>query len=121
VAFFLILSMPTQKFTFEVTSQMTLEYTHGATSSSLQDAFFNLRPLKPLDKSIYLDDKRMPRKKALKPITNTLVASLIAHVRASAIKGWMKEGDHMEYIMKQLQGIFVTPGEMIEDTFKDDK
>lgn len=103
------------EFTFEVITQMTLEHEKGAKTSALKEARVKLNPHKPLDKSMYLDGKDLPRKDAMKPITNTLLSGLIAHVRFCAEKGWMKEGDHMNYIMEHMQGMFVQQAD-IDDT-----
>lgn len=99
--------MASKEYHFAVISKITLEHEKGAQTSILKRSDLRLEVSGNLDKGQYLDGKSLPRKDALKPITNALVHGLIVHVSNCANKGWMKEGDHMKYIFSELQRAFV--------------
>lgn len=92
---------------FAAISKITLEHEKGAQTSVLRSTDLRLEISGNLDKSQYLDGKGLPRKDAMKPITNALIHGLIANMRMCAHKGWWKEGDHMKYVMEQLERAFV--------------
>lgn len=110
--------MPKSTYHFAVISKITLEHEKGATSSILRAADLRLEVSGNLDRSNYIDGKGLPRKEALMPISNALLHGLIVNMRMGAAKGWWKEHEHMEYVIKQLQRAFVTPGETIESTME---
>jgi hypothetical protein len=107
--------MPKQVFHFCAISKITLEHEKGAPTSVLKAADLRLEVSGNLDRSVYVDGKGLPRKEALKPISNALLHGLIVNIRMGAAKGWMKEGEHMQYVIDQLQRAFVhqtsEPGE----------
>ena len=106
------------EFHFAVISKITLEHRKGESTSVLKSSDLRLEISGNLDKSSYIDGRGLPRKEALKPITNSLVMGLITNMRNGAAKGWWKEGEHMEYVIQQLHRAFVTPGETGESTME---
>jgi hypothetical protein len=108
--------MRKQQFHFAAIAKITLEHEQGATTSVLRASDLRLEVSGNLDRSIYIDGKGLPRKEALKPITNALVMGLITNMRMGAVKGWWKEGEHMQYVMDQLQRAFVHPGQQPTET-----
>ena len=102
--------MPKQQFHFAAIAKITLEHEKGASTSVLKASDLRLEVSGNLDKSVYIDGKGLPRKEALKPISNALLHGLIVNIRMGAAKGWMKEGEHMQYVIDQLQRAFVAPG-----------
>lgn len=99
--------MSSKTFHFCAISKITLKREKGAAMSQLLTTDLRLEVSSNLDRSMYIDGKGLPRKDAMKPITNALLHGLITNVRHSATRGWMKEGEHMEYIINQLQRAFV--------------
>jgi hypothetical protein len=111
--------MPKRTFHFAAISKITLEHEQGAPTSVLRAADLRLECSGNIDRSVYIDGKGLPRKEALKPITNALVMGLITNMRMGAAKGWWKEHEHMEYVINQLQRAFVQPsGESGESTME---
>jgi len=102
--------MPKREFHFAAISKITLSHEDGAASSILKSSDIRLEVSGNLDRSVYIDGKGLPRKEALKPISNALIMGLITNMRMGASKGWWKEHEHMEYVINQLQRAFVTPG-----------
>jgi len=101
--------MPKRTFHFAAISKITLDHEQGATTSVLRSTDLRLEVSGNLDRSVYIDGRGLPRKEALKPISNALVLGLIANMRNGAAKGWWKEHEHMEYVISQLQRAFVHP------------
>jgi len=99
--------MPKQTFHFCAISKITLEHEMGAPTSALKATDLRLEVSGKLDRSMYIDGRGLPRKEALKPITQALIQGLIANMRMGATKGWWKEGEHMQYIINELQRAFV--------------
>ncbi len=93
-------------YTFTVVSKMMLEYTVGQTSSTLRETKLALELSKNLKKETCLDAKNLPTKEAIKPITQTLIHSLMTNIKLADKKGWWSEGDHMKYIIGQLEKAF---------------
>lgn len=111
--------MPNTTLYFEAISRITLNHEKGATTSELVASDLRLECSGNLDKSQYIDGQGLPRKDALKPITNALVMGLILNMRMAAKKGWWKEGEHMQYVIDQLQRAFVQPsGDPRESTME---
>lgn len=104
--------MSKQQFHFAAIAKITLEHEKGSPTSVLKASDLRLEISGNLDRSMYIDGKGLPRKEALKPITNALVMGLITNMRMGAHKGWWKEGEHMRYVIDQLQRAFVHPGEV---------
>lgn len=102
--------MPRREFHFAAISKITLSHEQGAVTSQLKSSDLRLEVSGNLDRSVYIDGKGLPRKEALKPISNALVMGLITNMRMGAAKGWWKEHEHMEYVINQLHRAFVTPG-----------
>jgi hypothetical protein len=103
--------MSKRQFHFAAIAKITLEHETGAPTSVLKASDLRLEVSGNLDRSVYIDGKGLPRKEALKPISNALVMGLITNMRMGAAKGWWKEGEHMRYVIDQLQRAFVHPGE----------
>jgi hypothetical protein len=103
------------EFHFAAISKITLEHEKGAPTSVLKANDLRLEVSGNLDRSVYIDGKGLPRKEAMKPISNALVMGLITNIRVGAAKGWWKEHEHMQYVVDQLQRAFVAqtsePGE----------
>lgn len=103
------------EFHFAAISKITLEHRKGEPTSQLKYNDLRLEVSGNLDKSQYIDGRGLPRKDALKPISNALVMGLITNMRMGAQKGWWKEHEHMQYVIDQLQRAFVhvthDPGE----------
>jgi hypothetical protein len=111
--------MPKTQVHFVVISKITLEHELGATTSQLRTCDIRLEVSNNLDRSRYIDGCGLPRKDALKPISNALLQGLIANMRHGAEKGWWKEGEHMQYVTDQLQRAFVHPGiDLTESTME---
>jgi len=106
------------EFHFAVISKITLEHKKGEATSALKYSDLRLEVSGNLDKSTYIDGKGLPRKEAMKPITNALVMGLITNMRNGSAKGWWKEHEHMEYVINQLQRAFVALGETGESTME---
>lgn len=98
------------EFHFAAIAKMTLRHKKGESTSTLVSADVRLEPGKGLDRNVYLDGRGLPRKEAMKPILNTLVMGLITHMRHSAEKGWMSEGEMMRYVINNLERAFVEVG-----------
>jgi hypothetical protein len=103
--------MPKREFHFCAISKMTLTHEQGAPTSVLKASDLRLEVSGNLDKSVYIDGRCLPRKEAMKPLTNALVMGIITNIRMSAAKGWWKEGEHMQYAIDQLHRAFVAQGE----------
>lgn len=103
---------------FTAVSRITLEYTEGEKTSILKGTDLRLECSGNMDRSRYIDGAGLPRKEALKPLTNALLHGLIVNMRMGAAKGWWKEGEHMQYITDQLNRAFVTPGDVTEATME---
>lgn len=101
--------MPKRTFHFAAIAKITLEHERGAPTSVLKASDLRLEVSGNLDRSVYIDGKGLPRKEALKPISNALVMGLITNIRNGAAKGWWKEGEHMQYVIDQLQRAFIQP------------
>jgi hypothetical protein len=99
--------MPKQQFHFCAISKITVEHEKGAPNSVLKACDLRLEVSGNLDRSVYIDGKGLPRKEALKPITNALVHGIITNIRVGVNKGWWKEAEHMQYVIEQLQRAFV--------------
>jgi hypothetical protein len=110
--------MKKRTYHFAAISKITLEHSEGDNSSVLKNADVRLEVSGNLDKSQYIDGKGLPRKEAMKPITNALLHGLIVNMRFCADKGWWKEGEHMQYIIDQLNKAFVHPGDTVESTME---
>lgn len=105
--------MPKNKFHFAAISKITLEHEQGAPTSVLKSSDLRLEVSGNLDKSVYIDSNGLPRKYALKPITNALLSGIITNIRNGAAKGWWSEGEHMKYVVEQLHRMFVEPHDSI--------
>lgn len=107
--------MPRRTAHFCGISKITVEHEEGAPTSVLKAVDIRLEVSGNQDRSKFIDGKGLPRKEALKVITQTFVQGLIANVKHGHAKAWWKEGDHMRYIIEQLQKAFVAtteePGE----------
>lgn len=99
------------EFHFAVISKMTLEQKKGEIKSFLKTADVRLEVSPNLDKSRYLDRDGLPLQDANMPILNTLVVGIVSHMRYAAQKGWMKEGEMMNYVTEQLHRAFVHPSD----------
>ncbi len=108
--------MSKQQFHFAAISKITLEHEKGAPTSVLKQSDLRLEVSGNLDRSMYIDGKGLPRKDALKPISNALVMGLITNIRMGAGKGWWKEGEHMQYVIDQLHRAFVHPHDELTDS-----
>lgn len=110
--------MPKNQSHFAAIAKITLECEKGAQRSTLVATDLRLEISGNLDRSRYIDGAGLPRKDALKPITQALLQGLIVNMRMGAAKGWWKEGEHMEYVFAELQRAFVTPGNVSESTME---
>lgn len=99
--------MPKREYHFCAISKITLEHEQGAPLSTLKASDLRLEVSGNLDRSVYLDGKSLPRKEALKPISNALVMGIITNIKMGAQKGWWKDHEHMQYVIDQLQRGFV--------------
>lgn len=96
------------EFHFAAISKITLEHKKGEPTSALKYSDLRLEVSGNIDRSHYIDGTGLPRKDALKPITNALVMGLITNMRMGAKKGWWKEHEHMQYVIDQLNRAFVS-------------
>ena len=111
--------MPNREFHFCAISKITLQHEQGAPTSVLKASDLRLEVSGNLDRSVYLDGKSLPRKDAMKPISNALGMGIITNIRMGAAKGWWKEHEHMQYVVDQLQRAFVAQaGEPHESTME---
>jgi len=99
--------MPKREYHFCAISKITLEHEQGAPVSTLKASDLRLEVSGNLDRSVYVDDMGLPRKDALKPISNALVMGIITNIKMGAQKGWWKDYEHMQYVIDQLQKSFV--------------
>jgi hypothetical protein len=103
------------EFHFTAISKITLTHEQGAGTSTMKHTEISLEVSKNLDKKVYIDFKGYPKKDALKPISNAFIHGLVVNMRMGASKGWWSEGEHMQYVIDQLQKAFVHPaGDPIE-------
>jgi hypothetical protein len=102
--------MNNRDFHFCAISKITMTHVLGAPKSTLKSVDMRLEVSKNLDKSMYIDFKGLPKKDALKPIANAFVHGIIANIRHGAQKGWWSEGEHMQYVIDELQRAFVAQG-----------
>ncbi len=102
--------MAKRTFHFAAISKITLEHEEGKPTSQLRSNDLRLEVSGNLDKSMYVDGRGLPRKDALKPISNALVLGLVTNIRLGGAKGWWKEGEHMHYVIDQLHRAFVEVG-----------
>lgn len=70
-----------QRFHFAAISKITLLHEKGAASSTLESSDLRLEVSGNLDRSMYIDGKGLPRKDALKPISNALVMGCMLQER----------------------------------------
>lgn len=104
--------MPKKTYHFTAISKITLEHHTGEPTSILKTCDLRLEVSGNLDRTQYIDGKGLPRKKALKPISNALAAGIAANIRMGHEKGWWKDHEHLQYVIDQLQRHFVTNAEM---------
>lgn len=105
-------------FHFAAISKITLTCEQGAQSSQLQSVDLRMEVSGNLDRDQYIDGKGLPRKDALKPTTQALLQGLIANVKIGGEKGWWKEGEHLEYVINELQRSFVAVTNTSEATME---
>jgi len=99
----------TTDFSFTAISRLTIEHTQGAVNSQFKSCDLRLELSNNLNKDMYIRNE-LPTKEALKPITQALIHGLIVNMRMGAARGWWKEGEHMQYVIDELQRAFVMPG-----------
>ncbi len=110
--------MPKRTFHFAAISKITLEHEQGAATSQLKTTDLRLEVSGNLDRSQYIDGRGLPRKEAMKPITNALVHGLIVNIRNGARQRLVERREHMQYVMEQLQRAFVAVGDQTESTME---
>lgn len=110
--------MPKRTFHFCAISKITLEHESGSPTSLLKAADLRLEVSGNLDRMQYVDGRGLPRKDALKPISNTLLHGLMANIRYGHEKGWWKDHEHMQYVINELQRIFVAHSKVGETTME---
>ncbi|GAO43770.1 hypothetical protein [Flavihumibacter petaseus] len=103
--------MPKQQFHFAAISKIILEHEEGTPTSILKSTDLRLEVSGNLDRSVYLDGRGMPRRDALKPITQALLSGLTLNIAMGHEKGWWKDHEHIQYIIEQLQRQFVAQKE----------
>lgn len=106
------------RYHFAVISKTEFEHESGAAMSQVIGSSMRLEVSGNLDKTKYLDGKLLPRKDALKPISGCLILALVTNIRMGAQKGWWKEGEHMEWVIKNLQEAFVAVGDAKDSTLE---
>lgn len=107
--------MPKVTFHFAAIAKLSLEHETGTPTSVVKSSDLRLEVSGNIDKAAYIDGHGLPRKEAMKPISNTLVMGIITNIKSCHSKGWWKDYEHMQYVIDQLQRAFVAqstePGE----------
>ena len=108
------------QFYFTAISKIELEHESGDPKSTLKAVNLRLEVSNGLDRSIYLH-KGMLRKAGLKPLTQALLQGLFVNIKTGHAKGWWNEAEHMQYIIDELQRVFVSTsaGEPFEGKMED--
>lgn len=110
--------MPKRTYHFAAISKITLDHHEGEPNSILKSVDLRLELSGNLDRSRYIDGKGLPRKDAIKPISNALAAGIAANIKMGHEKGWWKDHEHLQYVIDQLQRHFVTNAEMDTSTME---
>jgi hypothetical protein len=97
------------KYSIVAVSETEFEHQPGWPTSTLVANNIRLEVSKNLDQKKYLDSEELPTKEAVKPLTISLIMGLVSNMRYAAHKGYWKEGEHMEYVIRELQRAFTTP------------
>lgn len=106
--------MPKITYHFAAISKLTLEYEKGAPASAVKSVDTRLEVSGNLERSEYVDSRGLLKKDGLKPMTQALIMGLISNMRMGAEKGWWKEHEHMQYVIDELQRMFVVTGDVSE-------
>ena len=103
---------------FEVVVQLELIPSMDSRKSILVSTSFALDVSVNVDKSVYFDKDGNPTAEGAKVITSTLVQGLSANIHMANQKGFIKDFEHIQQIIDQLQKGFVTNVEMETREFK---
>ncbi len=101
-------------YEFTAVSKIFLKSHAGTTKSSIMESEVMLMPSENLDKDKYYEPDGMPNKEGVKAITYAFIVGLTSNMRYAAMKGYMKEGDIMKFVVDSLEKAFVTPHQSCE-------
>lgn len=110
--------MPKRTFHFCAISKITLEHESGSPSSLLKHSDLRLEVSGNLDRSHYIDGRGLPRKEAMKPISNALIHGILTNIKFGHEKGWWKDHEHIQYVINELQRGFVVDAKTGETTME---
>ena len=63
-----------------------------------------------LERNAYFDETGMPKKDAIKPLSEVLVSGLASNIHYAHQNGMWDSAEHLRYVIMRLEQLFVTQG-----------
>lgn len=106
------------EFSFEAKVVLTLEHKKGMTKSKHVATDFNIDVSDNLDRSMYLDEKKLPTEAGSRTLSNILIQGLVGNIHLAHEKGFMDSAEHLRWIISELEKGFATVAYVKQSNFK---